>query len=505
MMPDRLGEHPERDFAEFLWRKMLPMWTKFCGMVDQYYTVRDKWIFLESSAAGKNIFLPDIEETFAKIDNLVHFAQDKFFGGLFGFNRMEHASYETFYKAVWEFPDSAKRAGFEEGSVRSLFEVYDNLQKFVLVTISNHVAFLMECFNQRTVSDEIPEHIARFSHSLERTFGNELMLRAVDKVSQCYFECFNTSTGDSYSTLKWDRVVSLTYPAGLELYGAKTWWSPLTGLFHISLSEEGKYFPTAYLFIAHEMGHAYTNTATPEKQLLLLGKPWYAEAMAQMDQTDDGDILRKTEEAERLLTESIADVLGVEIAGPALIYALVDMAPNLETLFRVAFMRGFYDTDEERTAFKDLLRTELSALVKYSLATQREKDSRRVLLQRAGLALGAYFFQMQQRYLRDVMESGSEAKWKQVLQDKGLPYTDDSKTSLVSLFFGQRRFVLDDRLKEIESKLRDRTPVTTADPRYILHAYYNAYRESEKKHPPSYAATLHSLAYNTYGKTLARA
>ncbi len=52
--------------------------------------------------------------------------------------------------------------------------------------------------------------------------------------------------------------------------------------------------------------------------------------------------------------------------------------------------------------------------------------------------------------------------------------------------------------KEIIDALIEGIPVPKEDPRYILHCYYEAYKQSEGEERPNYAATIYSLAFNTY-------
>ena len=54
--------------------------------------------------------------------------------------------------------------------------------------------------------------------------------------------------------------------------------------------------------------------------------------------------------------------------------------------------------------------------------------------------------------------------------------------------------------KEIINALLEGKPIPEKDPRHILHSYYEAYKRSEGEERPHYAATIYSLAFNTYGK-----
>ncbi len=57
------------------------------------------------------------------------------------------------------------------------------------------------------------------------------------------------------------------------------------------------------------------------------------------------------------------------------------------------------------------------------------------------------------------------------------------------------------KAKEIKKSLLEGTPCLDKDPIYILHAYYEAYKESKAEKRPNYAATIHSLAFNKFKKT----
>lgn len=56
--------------------------------------------------------------------------------------------------------------------------------------------------------------------------------------------------------------------------------------------------------------------------------------------------------------------------------------------------------------------------------------------------------------------------------------------------------------KEIKDVLLEGRPTPERDPRHILHGYYEAYKRSEGEERPHYAATIYSLAFNTYGKNM---
>ena len=54
--------------------------------------------------------------------------------------------------------------------------------------------------------------------------------------------------------------------------------------------------------------------------------------------------------------------------------------------------------------------------------------------------------------------------------------------------------------EEISYALRNGIPIPEKDPRHILHCYYEAYKKSDGEERPHYAATIYSLAFNTYSK-----
>lgn len=87
-------------------------------------------------------------------------------------------------------------------------------------------------------------------HSPERTIGNELFYLAADNVARRYYECLNIPYG------KWDEIITFTPPIEEEyFYGAFYRPSQYLKLFHVSMSEEAKYFVGSYLTLAHEFSH----------------------------------------------------------------------------------------------------------------------------------------------------------------------------------------------------------------------------------------------------------
>ena len=53
---------------------------------------------------------------------------------------------------------------------------------------------------------------------------------------------------------------------------------------------------------------------------------------------------------------------------------------------------------------------------------------------------------------------------------------------------------------KIIAALKEGRPIPEKDPRHILHCYYEVYKQSDGEKRPNYAATIYSLAFNTYSR-----
>jgi len=476
-----------------LWGQLYPLWMQYCGMADEYHAIEDKWSFLNAQGSGRNAFLPVIPGTFGAVNNLVDFAGD-LFETFFGFTRTKEPDFATFDAHLGLFGERIKARGLDDGEMNP-FYLHEQLSTSIVPSLGKYISILRECFNQRTSSDEIPEHIARFSHNVERTFGNELMLAAADKLTRDYVSSMTDAAG-LYEILGWDGVVSLSYATVPSFAGAQIYESSLTRTYHISLAEEAKYFPGACAFVAHELGHVLLSLITPDEKLTKA--PWYLILRTELESTSEGRFLTTLKTWDGyLLEQCVCDTLATYVAGPAPVYAVVDLNPSIHTVFRVAFVRGFFHNDPD---LGSIIQKELNSAKEQAFSTYPKEFEEIVQYVRLGSRLGEFFWDGQVHLTSKAPKFFPEIPFAESLDKMGLPRSSEPK-DLLSLLFPHSRYTTDKtRDEEIIGRLEKRMPLVDVLPRYVMHGYYTLYRrrlasgEGERK-PPSYSDTIHSLAY----------
>ena len=227
---------------EGLWRTARTLWIKYCGISDEYKMLRDRWLYLHGE--NKLMVLPYLKrnnedeekKTFDLLDDHAN-ELEREFGGI-GFKRREMENFRSFRNKV------------KGRNVDDLIVGLGLIEEHFF-DLSNFVGLLKSAFFQRTVSAEIQHVISGLPHSPERTIGNELFYLAADNVAHRYCECLNISYG------KWDGFITFIPPIEeRHFYGGFYNPSPYLKLFHVSMSEEAKYFVGTYLTLAHEFSHA---------------------------------------------------------------------------------------------------------------------------------------------------------------------------------------------------------------------------------------------------------
>ncbi len=103
-------------------------------------------------------------------------------------------------------------------------------------------------FYIRTISLEMPQVEIGHHRGLERTTGNEGFLRSADIITERLVQCIRTS-------FKWDGIFTYTGRLDEDLWGGGIRFFKLFKTYHISLSDETKYFSGGHFFIAHEIAH----------------------------------------------------------------------------------------------------------------------------------------------------------------------------------------------------------------------------------------------------------
>ena len=227
---------------EGLWKTARTLWIKYCGVSDEYKMLRERWLYLHGE--NKLMVLPYLRRKNEDEDQKTFdFLTDhsKKLEGMFGEIGFKRSKMENFS----DFKDKVEDLNTDELINRlTLVEEY-------FYDLSNFVGLLKSAFFQRTVSAEIQHVVSGIPHSPERTIGNELFYLAADNVAWRYCECLNIPYG------KWDGFITFIPPIEEGLfYGAFYNPSPYLKLFHVSMSEEAKYFVGSYLALAHEFCHA---------------------------------------------------------------------------------------------------------------------------------------------------------------------------------------------------------------------------------------------------------
>jgi hypothetical protein len=488
-----------------LWKDVHPLWIRYCGVSDEMKTLRNRWLFLADLQYSP---LPDVKDTlFNRLIALDSTFQTMF--GRLGFSRYVLETRGKFIHATeaWE---------------RDELEIFLSGLREMFAELEEYLGKLKLTFFQRTSSLEIPFQ-AGLARSPQKTMGDEIVHLAADNVAACYLNCLRW-----HSDLAWDRVVSFVYPVQEAFTGGIFHVMPHTKLFHLSLSEDGKYFPGAFLFLAHEVSHAtmYKVVGGMTRHCHWVIATWgrfyrYIHSFEDLkkdiisrrvcENCDNRNYIESLFSFDRsgyYLRQCIADIVGLEIGGICSLLAIVDFAPFLETLFRVAFLAGYYH--EKKGKIEEIL-SEKEYL--YS-----------VLLRKRGKTCGAGNPQLCLDFL---VELGTKA---------GMSFSHDDATVipdyLPSLFKSQseqlpsesdrRHFcqnffdlacdenyctstapnIISHLVKKpfnysFDSNMADQlteglcAPAET-DPRLMLHVFYKLYR---MRGPPSYSATLHNLAF----------
>jgi hypothetical protein len=503
MARPRIDDSP----ASRLWKDALSMWIRYCGVSDEIKTLRNKWSFILTSRAAYWP-LPDIEGTvFQRLITLDSSIQTEF--ERIGFSRYTLETSAAFINAT------------KKWSMQDLLQCLDILGD-MFGELEEYLGKLKLVFFQRTSSLEIP-HYSGLPRSPQRTIGDEMLHQVADNVTSSYLNCLDWS-----SDLTWDGFVSFVYPEREVFRGGVFRVMPYTKLFHLEMSEDGKYFPGAFLLLAHETSHAtmYKVVEGSPKHCQWVLAMWRRffdrlESTERLTQNAFGhDVCRgcgnlafiqrlySQVEGGKIFRQCVADILGLEIGGICSLLSLIDFAPFLETLFRAAFAAGYYhETEEPKTE----ILTEVDNLYN-TLLIEKEKECPKsspqlcldYLLQ-LGLSTGAAFHHDDSAMILDALPSLFEPQL-----NKRPPFFD--RKTLCSNFFDLpcksnscakgspsviSHLIKDPFRYSFDSNLADALVGDTCveanvDPRLVLHVFYKLYR---MKRLGSYSATVHSLAF----------
>lgn len=450
--------------TRWFWLPTHAFWRKFCGVSDEYEILKNRWNTLSEEFKKA---LPPLRSnkngkgTFALLDELLSSLND-WFNNIALFRDKSVQLKEVLPRLVADY-------GKLEQVNQSFFD------------FCTYVGLIKHAFFQRTVSLEIPQFESAVPHSPERTTGNEMFYVAADCLAAAYSNCVHTPE------IKWDGFITFMPAIGEEgFYGAFFRPSALLKLFHISMSEEQKYFLGTYLALAHEFGHAAIVGGRPIADLPVWYKVLYARAMqrtkkylskyrksrtcrdCEMKSFEDPALNlfhRKTFE------DFIADVFALRIGGVNTALTLLDLAPSTDmsiirssALLRYMADEGFSDSiiDPLKGRVRDI-RKSLKALLPPTIPD--------VGCIQCWSRLGEIWASS----VRQFIEFFS---------------LDPISANISKEFDHNYRSVNKEYVKKA---LVDGEALADVDPRAILSVYYDLVSENKR---PNYSATVYSIVYN---------
>jgi len=488
-----------------LWEATRTLWTKYCGIANEYKMLRDRWLYLHDRESLPA--LPYLKgTTFAALDELVISLSRRF--NELGFRDDKIEDFRIFDSRLFRNAEDLAHWSAVFNEIKERF-----------LDLATYEGLLKLAFFQRTVSSEISHVASGVPHSPERTIGNELFYVAADRVAQRYGECLNLGRSS------WDGVITFASPKeGPGFYGAFFRSSKYLRCFHVSMSEEQKYFVGSYLVLAHEFGHAAIHANLSSSWAIannVIGKSIIPHLTLLSEFRKDLEFpqeqffksIQVCEKCPNYLTPStfgeklpahlgyfnefLADLVSLQIGGLNTAEVFFDeifrlskveneriKSPNLEAILRLSGILSYLNQIASKRWDKQRLEIRLKSLVKL------DQEALNFLL---GDTFDKKMCRMCANCVLKMGELwGSElARLNQVVQDV-------SGRSIFRLFVKENMFFRIDKRteKRIVDSLLSGTPCPQEDPRYILHAYHEAYKQSGGKKRPNYAATIHSLAFN---------
>lgn len=443
------------DEQENVWNGVHSIWTKYCGVVDEYMMLRDRWMYHKSEYYP---ILPDLRSsTFDRLEKCIE-SLDRAFETKFGLRRRE-----------------LKKPSSFQGNLSDFNTIEDKFFE-----LSQYVGLLKLAFFQRTVSMEIPHAIAGLPHSPERTIGNELFFVAADKVTKRYLECLNIPD------VQWDKFITFSPPITESyFYGAFCRPNPDFRLFHISMSEEQKYFAGSYLILSHELGHAvllkpnWKAWEDPYPDWLKILWYFIKENLEKKKGKFSGEQCAKcgfrpenaykSEEMKKCFEDYLADLIAFRVGGVNTCHALLDFCfrPNVTVLLRIAGL------------------LEYGRLYKFD----------RKYLDDISKRLEFFKMIMEKEQLRMCIDC-----WTDIGRMWGFTTYDVEKKviPILSHLIKSDFEIKKDQEQILKDYLKNGIPCFDYDPRLIVHVFYETFRESEGKNRPNYATTIQSLAFNEF-------
>lgn len=490
------------DEIDSLWEATRALWRKYCGVTDEYRTLKNRWLYLKDFL---NPVLPNLADNEKKIhtfDILTDYisAIDNLFETELNLkrNKEEVLDHETLSK------------------LKNLdFEMFSKL-KYYFFDVSQYVGLLKLAFFQRTVSLEIPQLEAGIPHSPERTIGNEMIYVSADKIAETYWKCLKVPHAD------WDGFITFAPPITEEaFYGAFCKPTKNLSLFHISMSEEQKYFLGAFLHLAHEMGHAaiYGNdTENPTKFEIMARfivsvtrNTWVAShSWCGFCDWNPNKMVKES----RLgpFNEYLADVIAYNIGGIYTVEAFLD-----ENFNNIDFAETLEKVEKNGTkTIKVVVNPptpsfilQMNAILNYIELTSPQEAIRLKalrsryldLLRRSENTLVDYFkFVDNKGYPQDIDHelkirenclsclSNLGEKWSEI-------FISEFDKEFVKGIVNKKFLCPNADVLEIKKSIVEGNLLLDVDPRLILHCYYELYKEKSNS---NFSSVSCSLAYNNF-------
>jgi hypothetical protein len=477
---------------ENLWQAVHPLWMKYCGISDEYKMLRDRWIY---HLCENNLVLPNLKDVlFKRLDDLIESQQqslDNIFKTKFLLRRNR-------LNVIDEF----------QGTLKDIEEI----RRF-FCDLSQYVGLLKIAFFQRTASREISHAISGVPHSPERTIGNEIFYVAADQLTKKYLESFKIDYWD------WDNFITFLPPIQTGyFYGAVNIPFPRQKLYHISMSEEQKFFIGAYMHLSHELAHSvtrwpHTGTFPPWFESLRNFSLNYTNTsfknhnmISCLEKCPISIINEFPIDGSRFFhyqfEQFICDLISCKIGGIISQIAFIDDALEsgigaiFDILVRSIGVYTYYKKD--RIMNEDLKQLGARIMrIKDSLEEMEISSKCIDCWFRFGGCFGKathYFNGNFQTIIHNDRQNFTlEQEMEIITSLRNPPPTQPLFSSII-----KDDFKISIKDKEIEEKLIKGIPCLDVDPRKIIYCFYKSFGRSKGVKRPSHITTVYSIAFNEY-------
>jgi len=213
--------------------RMRSLWYRFCGVTDAIKSLHNRYDFLSKEY---HPFIPNFSKNNTEIQlnpfkemNLVIIDLKQYLMS-YGFERGKEIPEKSTVNSIEFNLNEWRIFNFKFWELIVLYEI------------------IKSNFYKRSVSLEIPQEELGYHRGLELTTGNEGFTLGGDIITAKILSSVNLF-------FKWDGLFSFEIPYE-RIYGGSFKLFRQFNMFHISLSDELKYFAGFYFLIAHEISHA---------------------------------------------------------------------------------------------------------------------------------------------------------------------------------------------------------------------------------------------------------